>query len=128
MSSILPGATRFDASVYGTVFAERATVVRRLHPGDPLILVPDPPGIDDADLPHEAPAAGLVVEEPKVWVHAQGGDVVGHLSPDINRWLVPRMLDGARYTATVLEVGDPGSASWRRLTIEVRRIDSTAKA
>ena len=47
----------------GTVFAERSAVVRRLTPGDRLILVPDPPDTD----------------EPAVWVHATGGDVVGHL-------------------------------------------------
>jgi hypothetical protein len=46
------------------VFGQRAEVVHRLKEGDQLILVPDPPGID----------------QPNVWVHARGGDVVGHLS------------------------------------------------
>lgn len=122
MSSILPDTPRFETPVYGTIFAERANAVRRLHEGDALILVPDPPGIDDGDAEARTLAPYLVVEEPKVWVHAPGGDVVGHLSPDINRWLVPRMLDGARYTAAVNSVGDPGKESWRRLVIEVRRI------
>jgi hypothetical protein len=106
MSSVLPDTPQFDVPVYGTVFAERAIVVRRLREGDHLILVPDPPG----------------VEEPSVWVHAAGGDVVGHLSPDLNRWMVPRMLDGARYTARVLSVNDPATASWKRLIITVRRV------
>ena len=85
MSSILPDAPNFETPVYGTVFGERARVVHRLREGDQLILVPDPPG----------------VEQPSVWVHALGGDVVGHLSPDVNRWLAPRMMEGARYGARV---------------------------
>lgn len=125
MSSILPDAARFETPVYGTIFAERGAVVRRLHEGDALILVPDPPGLDeDEPVADEAAGPALVAKEPKVWVHAQGGDVVGHLSPDINRWLVPRMLDGARYTAVVAGIGDPGSASWRRLVIAVSRLGS----
>ena len=60
MSSILPGTREFLTPVYGTVFGQRAAVVQRLKQGDHLILVPDPPGID----------------EPNVWVHARGGDVV----------------------------------------------------
>jgi len=120
VSSVLPDAARFEAPVYGTIFAERAAAVSRLCPGEGLILVPDPPGIDDHD--HGTPAdERLVVEAPKVWVHAIGGHVLGHLSPDINRWLVPRMLAGTRYTATVLSLGDPAQESWRRLVIEVVR-------
>ncbi len=122
MSSILPDASRFETPVYGTIFAARATAVQRLREGDTLILVPDPPGIDEAPRAAETVSSGFVAEEPKVWVHAQGGDVLGHLSPDINRWLVPLMLDGARYSASVRGVGDPGQVSWRRLTIEVRRL------
>jgi hypothetical protein len=105
MSSILPGARQFDAPVYGTIFAGRAAVVRRLAPGDLLILVPDPPGVD----------------LPSVWVHAPGGDVVGHLAPDINRWMVGEMLRGARYSATVQAVGEDETESWRKLVISVRR-------
>jgi hypothetical protein len=107
MSSILPDTPTFETPVYGTVFAERAAVVRRLKQGDQLILVPDPPGVD----------------EPSVWVHALGGDVVGHLSPDINAWMAPRMLGGARYGAHVQRVGEPETASWKRLVIAVRRAD-----
>ncbi len=106
MSSILPDAPRFDAPVYGTIFGDRLAAVQRLAEGDSLILVPDPAGVDPAS----------------VWVHATGGDVVGHLAPDINRWLVPRMLDGARYAATVQSLGAAGTESWRRLVISVRRL------
>ena len=106
MSSILPDTPQFETPVYGTVFAERAAVVRRLKEGDQLILVPDPPG----------------VEQPSVWVHAPGGDVVGHLSPDVNRWLAPRMMDGARYGARVRSIGEPGTESWKRLVIAVRKV------
>jgi len=104
MSSILPGTRVFDTPVYGTVFGDRANVVHRLHEGDPLILVPDPPGTD----------------EPSVWVHAPGGDVVGHLSPDINSWLVPWMLEGGRCGAVVARVRDDSVASYKRLIITVR--------
>ena len=123
MSSVLPDAARFEVPVYGTIFAERASAVSRLLPGETLILVPDPPGIDDPPAGRTPADEPLVVEEPKVWVHAAGGHVLGHLSPDINRWLVPRMLTGVRYTATVLSVGDPARESWRRLVIEVVRTE-----
>jgi hypothetical protein len=123
VSSILPDTPRFETAVYGTVFAERAAAVQRLHEGDALILVPDPPGIDDATEAVDVPAVRVAVE-PKVWVHAQGGDVLGHLSPDINRWLVPRMLAGARYTAAVVRIGDPAKESWRRLVVALQKSES----
>ena len=103
MSAILPRSESFRTAVYGTGFAKRAEAVQRLSEGDPLILVPDPPGVD----------------QPCVWVHAPGGDVVGHLSPDVNRWLVPWMLEGARCRAQVAHVGGPDVASWKRLEIDV---------
>ena len=106
MSSILPGTRVFNTPVYGTIFGERTNVLHRLHAGDELILVPDPPG----------------TEEPSVWVHAPGGDVVGHLSPDVNRWLAPRMMEGARYGARVRSIGEPGTESWKRLVIAVRKV------
>ena len=104
MSSILPGTREFLTPVYGTVFGQRATVVQRLKQGDQLILVPDPPGID----------------APNVWVHARGGDVVGHLSPDVNSWLVPSMLAGERYGAIVSRIAGDDVASWKCLVITVR--------
>ena len=104
VSEVLPGAREFTTPVYGTVFARRSQVVQRLHPGDRLILVPDPPGA--------APLA--------VWVHAAGGDVVGHLSPDVNDWLAPTMLDGCCYGAEVADVRGDEVASWKRLVIRVR--------
>ncbi|HEY7233803.1 MAG TPA: hypothetical protein VH539_06605 [Gemmatimonadaceae bacterium] len=107
MSSILPGAREFLTPVYGTVFGQRAAVVHRLKEGDQLILVPDPPGIG----------------QPSVWVHARGGDVVGHLSPDVNSWLVPSMFGGDRYSAEVSRVAGDDVASWKRLVITVRARD-----
>src|ERR1044071_5052098 len=104
MSSILPGTREFQTPVYGTVFGARAAVVERLHDGDTLILVPDPPGTD----------------EPSVWVHAPGGDVVGHLSPDVSSWLVPWMFAGGRYGAVVEQVRSDDVASYKRLIITVR--------
>jgi hypothetical protein len=104
MPAILPGTSQFRTAVYGTVFANRSSVVRRLRVGDPLILVPDPPGID----------------EPSVWVHAAGGDVVGHLAVDVNAWLVPWMLAGHRCRAVVARVGGAEVASWKRLVIEIQ--------
>lgn len=106
MSSVRPGSIDFIAYVYGTVFAARAEAVRRLAVGAPLILVPDPPG----------------VEEPAVWVHAAGGgDLLGHLSPDLNAWLAPAMNGATRCTAVVEHVDhDPTVASWKRLAIRVR--------
>lgn len=104
MSAIVPGTERFELPVYGTVFGARAAIVRRLTEGDQLILVPDPPGTD----------------EPMVWVHAPGGDVVGHVSPDVARWLSPWMLAGARCRATVAHLGGDDVASWKRLVIAVQ--------
>ena len=106
MSCILPGATEFRTPVYGTVFGKRPSVVQRLRQGDRLILVPDPPG----------------TEPPNVWVHARGGDVVGHLSPDVNSWLVPLMLSGECYGAEVAQRFGNDVASWKRLVITVRAV------
>ena len=103
MAFAAPHAERFECAVHGTVFAARAAVVQRLRPGDPLLLVPDPPG----------------AEVPAVWVHAAGGDVVGHLPVQIAAWLAPWMLAGARCSAAVRAVAGDDVASWERLTIEV---------
>jgi hypothetical protein len=111
VSSILPGSPEFRTPVYGTVFGHRTDVVHRLHPGDRLILVPDPPGV-----------------EPNVWVHARGGDVVGHLSPDVNGWLAPSMLAGSCYAAEVSELRGDDVASWKRLVITVRCVRAVRSA
>jgi hypothetical protein len=106
VSSILPGTAEFRTTVFGTVFGHRTEVVHRLRPGDRLILVPDPPG----------------TEPLWVWVHARGGDPVGHLSPDVSSWLAPEMLAGRCYSAEVTAVCGLEVASWKRLTITVRRV------
>src|SRR4051812_41622465 len=111
MSSILPGSEAFNTLVYGTVFGRRGEVVQRLSGGDRLILVSDPPG----------------TVPPTVWVHARGGDVVGHLSPDVNAWLAPLMLAGHCYEGEVWLVRGEYAASWKRLVISVRRV-RTAKS
>ena len=112
MSSILPGTEEFRTPVYGTVFGRRTEVVHRLQVGDRLILVPDPPGI----------------EPPSVWVHARGGDVVGHLSPDVNAWLSAEMLSGNCYGAEVAELRGDDVASWKRLVITVRSVRAVRSA
>lgn len=111
MSSILPGTPEFRTAVYGTVFGRRPAVVNRLKEGDRLILVPDPPG----------------TEPPNVWVHARGGDVVGHLSPDVNSWLMPWMLAGECYGAEVTSKAGNDVASWKRLVITVRCVSHQSK-
>ena len=102
--STLPSyADHFRTAVHGTVFAHRTEVVHRLKEGDPLILVPDPPGTD----------------VPAVWVHAQGGDVIGHLPLQIAAWLAPWMLAGGCCGAWVEKVGSDDVESWRRLVVRL---------
>jgi hypothetical protein len=94
----------FRTTVHGTVFGQRAGHLVELEAGDPLVLIPDPPG----------------EEEPAVWVHLPTGDPIGHLPPEINAWLAPWLLRGGRASATTMKVGDAGVPSWKRLLIEVR--------
>lgn len=101
---ILPGTSEFETPVYGSVFGRRTAALHGLRVGDRLILVPDPPGVAGAS----------------VWVHAPGGEVIGHLSPDIDAWLVPWMFDGGRCSAEVTQLGSDDVASYKRLIITVR--------
>ena len=94
----------FRATVHGTVFGSRSSHLDELTPGDPLVLIPDPPGEED----------------PAVWVHLPTGDPVGHLPPEINSWLAPWLLRGGAASATALRVGGTDVPSWKRLVIEVR--------
>jgi hypothetical protein len=94
----------FSTAVHGTVFAKRTDVVHRLKGGDEVMLIPDPPG----------------AEVPAVWVHARGGDVVGHLPVQIAAWLAPWMLAGGRCRAYVERVGSDDVESWNRLVLTVR--------
>lgn len=94
----------FRATVHGTVFCDRMRQVDRVRAGEELLLIPDPPGEDD----------------PGIWVHHREGDVIGHLPPEIERWLAPWMQEGGRATARVVRVEGREIPSWRRLLIEVK--------
>ena len=93
----------FRSTVHGTVFAGRDRHLDRMSPGDPVTLIPDPPGQDD----------------PEVWVHLPTGDPVGHLPPEICRWLWPWMRGGGAARARALRVHGADCPSWRRLLVEV---------
>ena len=93
----------FRTTVHGTVFCDRSRCLDRLHPGDELVLIPGPP-IDD---------------DPGIWVHMKGGDLVGHLPPEIEQWMAPWMLRGGSAIAHVDKVEDDTQPSWRRLVISV---------
>lgn len=93
----------FRATVHGMVFAGRDRHLDEVHDGDPLSLVPDPPGQDD----------------PEVWVHLESGEPVGHLPPEICRWLWPWLRSGGSADARALRVGGDDVPSWRRLVLEV---------
>jgi hypothetical protein len=71
--------------------------------GDDLLLLPGPP-IDD---------------EPGVWVHLPGGELIGHLPPEIEAWLSPWLLRGGHAAARAIRVSGMDVPSWRRLLIEV---------
>lgn len=97
------GPGRFRATVHGTVFGQRSRHLARIHDGDELLLIPGPP-LDDS---------------PGIWVHLPGGDLVGHLPPEIEAWLTPWMLKGGQARARALRVHGGDVPSWRRLLIEV---------
>lgn len=89
--------------MHGTVFAGRDRHLEVLTAGETLYLIPDPPGQDD----------------PGVWVHLQGGALVGHLPPEIASWLAPWLERGGRAVARALKVRGAEVPSWRRLLLEV---------
>lgn len=89
--------------MHGTVFGERSAAVAEVREGDELLLVPGPP----------------LEPEPGVWVHRKNGDLLGHLPPEIERWMSPWMLRGGFASAKVARVCGTEVPSWRRLVIEV---------
>ena len=93
----------FRTSVHGTIFGERAAHVAEVAQGEELILIPDPP----------------MEEDPAVWVHARGGQPLGHLPPEINAWLAPWLLRGGAATAKAVRVHGADVPSWKRLIVEV---------
>lgn len=60
-----------------------------------------------------------VDDPPGIWVHLPGGDLVGHLPPEIENWLAPWMLRGGSARARVEKVEQESVPSWRRLVIQV---------
>lgn len=104
LSHLPPSAASvFRATVHGLAFADRNRHLNRVRSGEPLVLVPDPPGSK--------------IEQ--VWVHLRGGDVVGHLPNEICSWLGPWMRRGGRARVRPLRVGDETVPSWKRLLVEV---------
>lgn len=93
----------FRATLHGTVFGGRERLLEGLHDGDPVLVVPDPPG----------------GEEPEVWIHLPTGEPLGHLPPEIAHWLWPRLVRGERTRATALRVHGEDVPSWRRVVVEV---------
>ena len=93
----------FRSTVHGTVFAGRDRYVDEVNEGDELRLVADPP----------------VQRDPEVWVHLPSGEPIGHLPPDIGRWLWPWMTEGGIARARALRVRGAEVPSWRRLLLEV---------
>ncbi|HKK28739.1 MAG TPA: hypothetical protein VKB18_11700 [Gemmatimonadota bacterium] len=98
-----PAAPVFRATVHGMAFAGRTRHLRRVGAGEPLVLVPDPPG-------------GRVDQ---VWVHLREGDPLGHLPDEIGRWLAPWMRRGGPATVRAVRVGDASVPTWKRLLVEV---------
>lgn len=102
----------FRTTVHGTVFGHRAGHLEEISAGDPLLLIPDPPGED----------------EPAVWVHLPEGDPVGHLPPEINAWLAPLLLRGGSASATTVRVKGTDVPSWKRLLIEVSCSETSTRS
>jgi hypothetical protein len=94
---------QFRATVHGIVFAGRDRHLTELEIGDVLYLIPDPP---DQDVP-------------EVWVHREGGDLLGHLPSEISAWLAPWLMRGGGADAKALKVHGEDVPSWRRLLLEV---------
>lgn len=95
--------TCFRSTVHGTVFGGRERLLDDVHEGETLRLVADPP----------------VQHEPEVWVHLASGEPIGHLPPEIARWLWPWMALGGVAVARALTVRGADVPSWRRLVLEV---------
>ena len=93
----------FRATVHGIAFADRDRHLEALEAGDSLYLLPDPPD----------------QETPEVWVHRPGGDLLGHLPPEISAWLGPWLAEGGGASAKALKIHGSDVPSWRRLLLEV---------
>ncbi|MEE2669085.1 MAG: hypothetical protein VYD78_03700 [Gemmatimonadota bacterium] len=94
---------RFRATVHGIIFSGRDRHLEVLEAGEVLYLIPDPPD----------------QEGPDVWVHREGGDLLGHLPSEISAWLAPWLLGGGGASARALKIHGAEVPSWRRLLLEV---------
>jgi hypothetical protein len=104
--------SQFRATVHGTCFAGRDRHLDAMHPGDKVVLIPDPPGQTD----------------PEVWVHLESGDPIGHLPREISSWLWPWLTEGGAASAVALKVHGSDTPSWRRLLVAVRCAAAEAAA
>lgn len=94
---------RFRATVHGMVFAGRDRHLHGLKTGASLYLIPDHPD----------------QEAPEVWVHREGGDLLGHLPSEISAWLAPWLLQGGGADARAIKIHGSEVPTWRRLLLEV---------
>jgi len=93
----------FRTTVHGMVFAGRDRHLQGLETGASLYLIPDPPD----------------QEAPDVWVHREGGDLLGHLPPEISVWLAPWLIEGGGAHARAIKIHGSAVPTWRRLLLEV---------
>lgn len=93
----------FRSTVHGTIFGGRERHLGGVRAGDAVRLMADPPGQD----------------EPGVWVHLVSGEPIGHLPPEIARWLWPWLNRGGVAEARAVRVGGEDAPSWRRVVLEV---------
>jgi hypothetical protein len=93
----------FRATVHGTVFGGRERHLGGVRAGDAVRLMADPPGQD----------------RPGVWVHLLSGEPIGHLPPEIARWLWPWLVRGGVAEARTVRVEGEDAPSWRRVLLEV---------
>jgi hypothetical protein len=94
---------QFRTTVHGMIFAGRDKHLQSLVTGESLYLIPD--------LPDQ--------EEPGVWVHREGGDLLGHLPPEVGFWLGPWLLNGGGVNARAIKIYGSDVPSWRRFLLEI---------
>ena len=121
----LVSVERFDTGSISVVDADWFPRIFTFHGigGAFLFLMPLMIGVATSVVPLQVGAATIAFPRAaaaSLWVHAIGGDVVGHLPVQVAAWLAPWMLAGGRARARVEHVGSDDVASWNRLVIAVR--------